>query len=173
MASSFGRSRVGLRDDLDRLQTSYQEFHDDAEDSDEDSAAPPQFQQTSPTYQNKTRMGFGQNDKQLTDSKGFSRPNLFSPNMSPSRPLGEIYGKKNYNGIMHTEDSPEGPPGGPGTGGNVIIHHVPEESKSRWSHIEDLDSFFKKVYEYHQRHGFTVMMLQVQKISQIFRKQYC
>ena len=114
MASSFGRSRVGLRDDLDRLQTSYQEFHDDAEDSDEDSAAPPQFQHTSPTYQNKTRMGFGQNDKQLTDSKGFSRPNLFSPNMSPSRPLGEIYGKKNYNGIMHTEDSPEGPPGGPG-----------------------------------------------------------
>ena len=59
---------------------------------------------------------------------------------------------KNYNGISN-EDSPGG--------GNVIIHHVPEESKSRWSHIEDLDSFFKKVYEYHQRHGFTVMMLQV------------
>ena len=81
--------------------------------------------------------------------------------LSCVNPRSEIYGKKNYNGIMHTEDSPEGPPGGPGTGGNVIIHHVPEESKSRWSHIEDLDSFFKKVYEYHQRHGFTVMMLQV------------
>ena len=165
MASSFGRSRAGLRDDLDRLQTSYQEFHDDAEDSDEDSSSPPQFQQTSPTYQNKPRMGFGQNDKPSMDSKGFSRPTLFSPNMSPSRPLGEIYGKKNYNGIMNNEDSPELHAGiGPhGTGGNVIIHHVPEESKSRWSHIEDLDSFFKKVYEYHQRHGFTVMMLQVLK----------
>ena len=162
-SSSFGRSRVGLRDDLDRLQTSYQEFHDD-EESDEDSATPPQYQQTSPTYQNKmTRMGLGKEDKHaIMDSKGFTRPSLFSPNMSPSnRPLGEIYGKKNYNGIIHPEDSPEGPPHVGGTGGNVIIHHVPEESKSRWSHIEDLDSFFKKVYEYHQRHGFTVMMLQV------------
>jgi len=42
----------------------------------------------------------------------------------------------------------------------VMIHMVPEQGKSRWSHIDDLDSFFSKVYDYHQKHGFTVMMLQ-------------
>ena len=41
-----------------------------------------------------------------------------------------------------------------------MIHIVPEQGKSKWSHIDDLDSFFSKVYEYHQKHGFTVMMLQ-------------
>jgi len=40
------------------------------------------------------------------------------------------------------------------------IHMVPESGKSKWSHIDDLDSFFSKVYDYHQKHGFTVMMLQ-------------
>ena len=41
-----------------------------------------------------------------------------------------------------------------------MIHIVSEQGKSKWSHIDDLDSFFSKVYEYHQKHGFTVMMLQ-------------
>merc|ERR1719186_2537438 len=41
-----------------------------------------------------------------------------------------------------------------------MIHMVPEQGKSKWSHIDDLDSFFSKVYDYHQKHGFTVMMLQ-------------
>ena len=41
-----------------------------------------------------------------------------------------------------------------------MIHIVPEHGKSKWSHIDDLDSFFSKVYEYHQKHGFKVMMLQ-------------
>jgi len=147
--ASFGRPRIGIHDDLDRLQTSYQEFHDD--ESDEESSAPPQYQQTTP-HKN-IRIGGGGDGSPFHHATGFERPTLFNPNTP--RPLGEMYGhnRKNYNGISN-EDSPGG--------GNVIIHHVPEESKSRWSHIEDLDSFFKKVYEYHQRHGFTVMMLQVQ-----------
>ncbi|XP_046643932.1 autophagy-related protein 9A-like [Daphnia pulicaria] len=41
----------------------------------------------------------------------------------------------------------------------VLIHVVPE-NKSRWNHIEDLDSFFSRVYFYHQQHGFLCMMLQ-------------
>ena len=45
--------------------------------------------------------------------------------------------------------------------GGVIIHTVAEENKSRWSHIEDLDSFFKNIYTYHQKHGFRVMLFQV------------
>lgn len=31
---------------------------------------------------------------------------------------------------------------------------------ARWNHIEDLDSFFTRMYRYHQRHGFCVMMLE-------------
>ena len=49
--------------------------------------------------------------------------------------------------------------------GGVIIHTVPEENKSRWSHIDDLDSFFKNVYTYHQKSGFKVMFVQVKKTS--------
>ena len=46
--------------------------------------------------------------------------------------------------------------------GGVIIHTIPpEENKSKWSHIEDLDAFFKNVYQYHQKSGFHVMVLQV------------
>ena len=66
-----------------------------------------------------------------------------------------------------SESEDERPPqfhggGQPRGGGDqeVMIHIVPEHGKSRWSHIDDLDSFFTKVYEYHQKHGFTVMMLQ-------------
>lgn len=42
----------------------------------------------------------------------------------------------------------------------VMIHVVPEGGKSRWNHIEDLDSFFTRMYHYHQKHGFVCMMLQ-------------
>lgn len=42
----------------------------------------------------------------------------------------------------------------------VIIHVVPEGNKARWNHIEDLDSFFTRMYHYHQQHGFLCMMLQ-------------
>ncbi|XP_069678883.1 autophagy-related protein 9A isoform X1 [Periplaneta americana] len=42
----------------------------------------------------------------------------------------------------------------------VMIHVVPENNRARWNHIEDLDSFFARMYHYHQKHGFTCMMLQ-------------
>ncbi|XP_058809457.1 autophagy-related protein 9A isoform X2 [Phymastichus coffea] len=42
----------------------------------------------------------------------------------------------------------------------VIIHVVPEGGKTQWNHIEDLDSFFTRMYHYHQKHGFVCMMLQ-------------
>ncbi|XP_076652143.1 autophagy-related protein 9 isoform X2 [Halictus rubicundus] len=42
----------------------------------------------------------------------------------------------------------------------VMIHVVPEGNKARWNHVEDLDSFFTRMYLYHQKHGFTCMMLQ-------------
>jgi len=48
-----------------------------------------------------------------------------------------------------------------------IIHTVPEENRSRWSHIEDLDTFFKNIYTYHQKHGFRVML--VQRFSELLQ----
>lgn len=51
----------------------------------------------------------------------------------------------------------------------VIIHVVPEGNKARWNHIEDLDSFFARMYHYHQQHGFLCMMLQeVLELLQFF-----
>ncbi|XP_037562006.1 autophagy-related protein 9A-like isoform X1 [Dermacentor silvarum] len=42
---------------------------------------------------------------------------------------------------------------------SLLIHTVPDSSRTRWNHVEDLDSFFTRVYQYHQNHGFTCMML--------------
>ena len=42
---------------------------------------------------------------------------------------------------------------------DAIIHVVPETSKTRWNHIEDLDSFFRGVYHYHQNNGFICMLI--------------
>ncbi|XP_053950967.1 autophagy-related protein 9A isoform X1 [Anastrepha ludens] len=41
----------------------------------------------------------------------------------------------------------------------IMIHDVPETNKARWNHIEDLDSFFTRMYNYHQKHGFSVIVL--------------
>ncbi|XP_021711499.1 autophagy-related protein 9A isoform X2 [Aedes aegypti] len=49
----------------------------------------------------------------------------------------------------------------------LVIHVVPETNKARWNHIEDLDSFFNRLYCYHQKHGFYVMMLQ--KVFELFQ----
>ena len=48
----------------------------------------------------------------------------------------------------------------PDTHTSMVFHVVPKSSKSRWNHIEDLDSFFTRVYHYHQNHGLLCMMLQ-------------
>ncbi|CAG9769068.1 unnamed protein product [Ceutorhynchus assimilis] len=36
----------------------------------------------------------------------------------------------------------------------IPMEHMSEPSRSQWNHIEDLDSFFTRVYKYHQKHGF-------------------
>ncbi|XP_017773078.1 PREDICTED: autophagy-related protein 9A [Nicrophorus vespilloides] len=40
-----------------------------------------------------------------------------------------------------------------------VLFHVAEPSRARWNHIEDLDSFFTRLYKYHQRHGFKCMLV--------------
>lgn len=41
-----------------------------------------------------------------------------------------------------------------------VLFHVAEPSHTRWNHIKDLDSFFSRMYRYHQRHGFACMLVQ-------------
>lgn len=43
---------------------------------------------------------------------------------------------------------------------DLMIHVVPEGNKARWNHIENLDEFFTRVYQYHQRQGFLCMVLE-------------
>lgn len=62
-----------------------------------------------------------------------------------------------YNG--EEEDEEDGDGEIPQESG-FIIHVVPEGNKARWNHIEDLDSFFTRMYHYHQKHGFACMILQ-------------
>lgn len=46
----------------------------------------------------------------------------------------------------------------PSNDGDFMIHVVPEST--RWNHIENLDDFFARVYHYHQRGGFTCMVVE-------------
>ncbi|GAB0087793.1 Autophagy-related protein 9 [Sergentomyia squamirostris] len=60
-----------------------------------------------------------------------------------------------YEQDIEESDNEEAPPAS-----GIVIHVAPESGKARWNHIEDLDSFFSRMYCYHQKHGFWVMMLQ-------------
>ena len=40
-----------------------------------------------------------------------------------------------------------------------VLFHVAEPSRPRWNHIKDLDSFFIRMYQYHQNHGFVSMFV--------------
>ncbi|XP_006972223.1 autophagy-related protein 9A [Peromyscus maniculatus bairdii] len=40
-----------------------------------------------------------------------------------------------------------------------LLVHVAEGSKSPWHHIENLDLFFSRVYNLHQKNGFTCMLI--------------
>nr|XP_033800764.1 autophagy-related protein 9A isoform X2 [Geotrypetes seraphini] len=40
-----------------------------------------------------------------------------------------------------------------------LLVYVPEGSKSQWHHIENLDLFFCRVYNLHQKNGFTCMLI--------------
>lgn len=56
---------------------------------------------------------------------------------------------QNYASLQETHDQEE----------QGILVHVAEPTRSKWNHIEDLDSFFTRMYKYHQKHGFVCMLL--------------
>ncbi|KAK3892909.1 hypothetical protein Pcinc_003249 [Petrolisthes cinctipes] len=41
-----------------------------------------------------------------------------------------------------------------------MVFHVDKASKPRWNHLENLDFFFSRVYQYHQNSGLVCMMMQ-------------
>lgn len=41
-----------------------------------------------------------------------------------------------------------------------VLFHVAEPSHARWNHIQDLDSFFSRMYRYHQGHGYLCIVVQ-------------
>nr|CAB3224237.1 autophagy-related protein 9A [Phallusia mammillata] len=43
---------------------------------------------------------------------------------------------------------------------DAYLMHVPDRNKAQWHHIEDLDGFFVRVYQYHQNHGFYCIFMQ-------------
>ncbi|XP_029443817.1 autophagy-related protein 9B isoform X1 [Rhinatrema bivittatum] len=49
------------------------------------------------------------------------------------------------------EDSPPGE--------EDLLVHVPEGLKDSWHHIKNLDNFFTKIYHFHQKNGFSCMLL--------------
>ncbi|CAH1183544.1 unnamed protein product [Phaedon cochleariae] len=57
---------------------------------------------------------------------------------------------QNYSSLQENHDQEE----------QGILFHVAEPTRSKWNHIEDLDSFFSRMYKYHQKHGFVCMLLQ-------------
>ncbi|KAJ8012206.1 hypothetical protein DPEC_G00066280 [Dallia pectoralis] len=40
-----------------------------------------------------------------------------------------------------------------------LLVHVPEGLKDSWHHIKNLDNFFTRIYQFHQKNGFACMML--------------
>ncbi|XP_054713859.1 autophagy-related protein 9A-like [Uloborus diversus] len=43
---------------------------------------------------------------------------------------------------------------------SVIFHVASEGGKPRWNHVGDLDSFFRKIYTFHQKHGYICILLE-------------
>lgn len=58
---------------------------------------------------------------------------------------------QNYASLQETHDQDE-------EGG--VIYHVAEATNPRWNQVVDLDSFFTRMYKYHQKHGFMCMLIQ-------------
>lgn len=48
------------------------------------------------------------------------------------------------------------------------FHNEADQERSRWSHIDDLDEFFTRVYQYHQNHGMpSLVFMEILNLFQI------
>ncbi|XP_065216875.1 autophagy-related protein 9A [Planococcus citri] len=73
--------------------------------------------------------------------------------------------------VSETEDDSEDVP----HESNVKIHIPPTSKVTRWSHIEDLDLFFTRIYAYHQKGGYFCILLRgvLELVKVIFMLVFC
>lgn len=81
------------------------------------------------------------------------------PQGSPGLRIGPLIPEQDYERLEDCD--PEGSQDSPLHGEEQQpLLHVPEGLRGSWHHIQNLDSFFTKIYGYHQRNGFTCILLE-------------
>ncbi|XP_039582403.1 autophagy-related protein 9B isoform X2 [Passer montanus] len=65
---------------------------------------------------------------------------------------------RDYREYRRLEDGEEDSPPGEEEEEQLLLH-VTEGPTDSWHHIKDLDSFFTKIYQFHQRNGFACVLL--------------
>ncbi|XP_052495086.1 autophagy-related protein 9B [Budorcas taxicolor] len=92
-------------------------------------------------------------------ASGTPPPPRRCPQDSPGLRIGPLIPEQDYERLE--DGDPEGSQDSPLHGEEQQpLLHVPEGLRSSWHHIQNLDSFFTKIYSYHQRNGFTCILLE-------------
>nr|XP_054511300.1 autophagy-related protein 9B isoform X7 [Pan troglodytes] len=86
-------------------------------------------------------------------------PSQQCPQDSPGLRVGPLIPEQDYERLEDCD--PEGSQDSPIHGEEQQpLLHVPEGLRGSWHHIQNLDSFFTKIYSYHQRNGFACILLE-------------
>ncbi|XP_011796977.1 PREDICTED: autophagy-related protein 9B [Colobus angolensis palliatus] len=86
-------------------------------------------------------------------------PSHQCPQDSPGLRVGPLIPEQDYERLEDCD--PEGSQDSPIHGEEQQpLLHVPEGLCGSWHHIQNLDSFFTKIYNYHQRNGFACILLE-------------
>ncbi|XP_014383690.1 PREDICTED: autophagy-related protein 9B [Myotis brandtii] len=86
-------------------------------------------------------------------------PSRRCPQDNPGLRIGPLIPEQDYERLEDCD--PEGSQDSPLHGEEQQpLLHVPEGLRGSWHHIQNLDSFFTKIYSYHQRNGFACILLE-------------
>ncbi|XP_039086675.1 autophagy-related protein 9B isoform X2 [Hyaena hyaena] len=86
-------------------------------------------------------------------------PSHRCPQDPPGLRIGPLIPEQDYERLEDCD--PEGSQDSPLHGEEQQpLLHVPEGLRGSWHHIQNLDSFFTKIYSYHQRNGFACILLE-------------
>ncbi|XP_046525220.1 autophagy-related protein 9B isoform X2 [Equus quagga] len=86
-------------------------------------------------------------------------PTCRCPQDPPGLRIGPLIPEQDYERLEDCD--PEGSQHSPLHGEEQQpLLHVPEGLRGSWHHIQNLDSFFTKIYSYHQRNGFACILLE-------------
>ncbi|XP_004594551.2 autophagy-related protein 9B [Ochotona princeps] len=86
-------------------------------------------------------------------------PSRRCPQDHPGLRIGPLIPEQDYERLEDCD--PEGPQDSPLHGEEQQpLLHVSEGLRGSWHHIQNLDSFFTKIYSYHQRNGFLCILLE-------------